>query len=134
VVRPKWSMRPQPLGEGNNISVGGRCHLSFWCSTNLVNTMQNQLSIRVNANNPNHHLWNNHGVWWIHYTVLIDGAWQQRVRHSLGTKDRAVARRKRDRILAFGRGVGDSGRADVVRDASKPRASFTSTSTRGLRA
>jgi hypothetical protein len=96
--------------------------------------MQNQLSIRVNASNPNHHLWNNHGVWWIHYTVLIDGAWQQRVRRSLGTKDRAVARRKRDRILAFERTLGDSSRTGNASEAAKPCATFTSTSTRGLRA
>ena len=61
--------------------------------------MQNQLSIRVNANNPDHHLWNNHGVWWIHYTVLIDGAWQRRVRRSLGTRDIEHARELRDDLL-----------------------------------
>ena len=63
--------------------------------------MQNQLSIRVNANNPDHHLWNNHGVWWIHYTVLEDGLWQRRVRRSLKTRDRAVARQERDRLLSL---------------------------------
>ena len=26
-------------------------------------------AIRVSAENPNHHLWNNHGTWFLHYTV-----------------------------------------------------------------
>ena len=28
-----------------------------------------QLAIRVDESNPNHHLWNNNGTWWLHYTV-----------------------------------------------------------------
>ena len=27
------------------------------------------LSIKIDLENPDHHLWNNHGTWWIHYTV-----------------------------------------------------------------
>ena len=87
--------------------------------------MQNQLSIRVNANNPDHHLWNNHGVWWIHYTVLIDGAWQRRVRKSLGTKERAVARRKRDQLLAFEKGIGVSSGVSIRRDSACHVTAFT---------
>ena len=31
--------------------------------------MQPTLSVRIDPDNPNHHLWNNHGTWWLHYTV-----------------------------------------------------------------
>ena len=54
------------------------------------------LSVRVNCTNPDHHLWNNNGTWFVHYTVYPDQLTKQRVRHSLGTKSRTEARRKRD--------------------------------------
>ncbi|MCB9903520.1 MAG: hypothetical protein H6831_03850 [Planctomycetes bacterium] len=62
--------------------------------------MQRQLSIRIDAENLDHHLWNNYGVWWIHYTVHENGLRVRRVRCSLGTRDRAEARRMRDAIFA----------------------------------
>lgn len=46
--------------------------------------------------NPNHHLWRNGHLWWIHFTVLHDGWRQERVRESLGTADIEEARRRRD--------------------------------------
>ena len=51
------------------------------------------------AAHPNHHLWNNHGTWWVHATVLRGGVRQERVRRSLETHDLAEARRRRDRFL-----------------------------------
>jgi len=57
------------------------------------------LAIRVNPGNPNHHLWRNHGVWWIHY-VVHEGHKKRRVRTSLGTRDLAAARAARDVVLA----------------------------------
>ena len=30
-----------------------------------------KLSLRVNDANENHHLWNNNGTWWVHYTVHL---------------------------------------------------------------
>ena len=83
--------------------------------------MQNQLSIRVNSSNPNHHLWNNHGVWWIHYTVLEDGLWQRRVRRSLKTRDRSVARQKRDRLLSIERDLGTAARFKSEQTSPGPR-------------
>ena len=62
--------------------------------------MSTKLSIRVDAKNPDHHLWNNHGTWWIHYTLHVHGTRIRRVRHSLATSDRAEARRRRDVQLA----------------------------------
>jgi hypothetical protein len=76
--------------------------------------MKNVLSIRVTKANLDHHLWNNHGVWWIHYTVLLDGVRQRRVRHSLATRDRDEARDLRDILLAE---VHETG---VVLDAPRP--------------
>jgi hypothetical protein len=52
--------------------------------------------IRVRAENPNHHLWNNHGTWFLHYTVHPTPFTKERVRRSLGTKDLQVARERRD--------------------------------------
>jgi hypothetical protein len=58
-----------------------------------------KLSLRINPENPNHHLWDNHGTWWIHYTVHPTPWTQRRVRRSLGTSDLDVARRQRDAEL-----------------------------------
>jgi hypothetical protein len=54
------------------------------------------LGIRVRTENPNHHLWNNHGTWFLHYTVHPTPYTKERVRRSLGTKDLATARARRD--------------------------------------
>jgi hypothetical protein len=60
--------------------------------------------IRIAADNPNHHLWNNHGTWFLHYTVHPTQFTKERIRRSLGTKDLAVARTRRD--IFFSR-IGD---------------------------
>jgi len=49
--------------------------------------------------NPNHHIWNNNGTWWAHYTVHNDDYTKERVRVSLGTDDVQIARALRDFIL-----------------------------------
>jgi hypothetical protein len=59
-----------------------------------------QLSLRTNPENPNHHLWNNNGTWFIHYVVHPTPITKERIRKSLGTKSLVEARRKRDAILA----------------------------------
>ena len=56
--------------------------------------------IRVRAENPNHHLWNNHGTWFLHYTVHPTPFTKERIRRSLGTKDIRAARERRDRFFA----------------------------------
>lgn len=56
--------------------------------------------IRVRAENENHHLWNNHGTWFLHYTVHPTPFTKERIRRSLGTKDVAVARARRDAFFA----------------------------------
>ena len=58
-----------------------------------------KLSMRAFTDNPNHHLWNNRGVWWCHFTVHMPDATAQRMRFSLRTTDLGKARDRRDRIL-----------------------------------
>jgi hypothetical protein len=52
--------------------------------------------IRITPDNPNHHLWNNHGTWFLHYTVHPTEFTKERIRRSLGTKDLTLARARRD--------------------------------------
>ena len=58
-----------------------------------------QASVRIWAHNPDHHLWNNHGTWWCHYTVHLPDYTKRRVRLSLGTPSVEQARKLRDQIL-----------------------------------
>ena len=57
------------------------------------------LSIRTDTRNPNHHLWNNNGTWYIAYTALTSPVTAERIRTSLRTRDLERARQKRDRLL-----------------------------------
>lgn len=59
-----------------------------------------KLAIRGLSGSPTHHLWNNNGTWWCHYTVHLPDFTKKRVRMSLDTCDPRVARAKRDAILA----------------------------------
>jgi len=63
-------------------------------------------SIRVEPANPTHHLWNNNGTWWIHYTVHFDHR-KRRVRRSLGTRSLADAIASRDALLVKIAGEGE---------------------------
>lgn len=56
-------------------------------------------SIRIDATNPDHHLYNNNGTWWIHYTSYPTPVTTQRIRRSLKTRCVKEARTKRDAIL-----------------------------------
>ena len=61
---------------------------------------KHHLATRRTKNNPNHHLWNNNGVWWLHFTLrAVTGESRKRHRVSLKTRDLEKARAKRDRIL-----------------------------------
>lgn len=57
-------------------------------------------ALRVRAENANHHLWNNHGTWFLHYTVYPTPFTKERIRRSLGTKDLQTARERRDAFFA----------------------------------
>ena len=65
-----------------------------------MNALTSLPGIRVRAENPNHHLWNNHGTWFLHYTVHPTPFTKERIRRSLGTKDIRVARERRDAFFA----------------------------------
>ena len=58
------------------------------------------LSLRVNRGNPDHHLWNNLGTWWLHYTLHLSGYTTRRIRKNLRTRDLDQARTLRDELLA----------------------------------
>ena len=59
-----------------------------------------ELAIRIRPANPNHHLWNNNGTWWCHYTLHLPDFTKRRVRSSLATPDPRQARARRDTLLA----------------------------------
>ena len=65
-----------------------------------------ELAIRVDETNANHHLWNNNGTWWLHYTVYPTPVTSERRRESLRTKCIEHARYKRDGIF---RALGSEG-------------------------
>lgn len=52
--------------------------------------------IRCRGRNPDHHLYNNNGTWWVHYTVHLPDYSKKRVRQSLRTKCADTARLHRD--------------------------------------
>jgi hypothetical protein len=59
-----------------------------------------KLSIRVSEDNRLHHLWNNNGTWWLHYTEHLADFTKRRVRRSLRTHDLELAIRRRDEALS----------------------------------
>jgi len=66
-----------------------------------INQCHEKLALRVNDSNLNHHLWNNNGTWWVHYTVYPTPVTAERRRKSLKTKNIIEARLRRDKILLF---------------------------------
>ena len=71
-----------------------------------------QLAVRVNPCNARHHLWNNNGTWFVHYTVYPSPITARRIRRSLNTKSLRLAMQRRDQILS---------QKNVSRPASPPR-------------
>ncbi len=71
-------------------------------TNSIAERFQPTLAIRTNPGNPNHHLFNNHGTWWCHYTIHRPDYTKQRVRISLRTRNAYTARRRRDRVLGNG--------------------------------
>ena len=69
-------------------------------TSRIMNALTSLPGIRVRAENPNHHLWNNHGTWFLHYTVHPTSFTKERIRRSLGTKDVNIARERRDTFFA----------------------------------
>ncbi len=63
-------------------------------------TTNQTTALRINPDNANHHLWNNHGTWFLHYTVHPTPFTKERIRRTLGTRDVRVARERRDTFFA----------------------------------
>jgi len=61
--------------------------------------MTHSLAIRLNPANADHHLWDNNGTWFVHYTIHPTPLTKQRIRASLQTKNLAEARLRRDQML-----------------------------------
>ena len=59
-----------------------------------------RLAVRIDGTNPLHHLWNNNGTWWCHFTVHRPCHTKRRVRLSLKTGDPAEACRRRDLLFS----------------------------------
>jgi hypothetical protein len=66
----------------------------------IMSSLAKLPAIRVDAENPNHHLWDNHGTWFLHYTIHPTPFTKERIRRSLGTKDVQIARERRDNFFA----------------------------------
>jgi hypothetical protein len=71
-------------------------------NTTMINATEQtepRRSLRIAEDNPLHHLWNNNGTWWVHYTEHLPDFTKRRVRRSLGTRDQQEAVRRRDALL-----------------------------------
>lgn len=79
-----------------------------------------RIAIRVARSNPDHHLWNNHGTWWCHFTLHLPDFTKRRVRCSLATHSLAEARRRRNRLLA----ADGPGRPPERWSAAQPKAAL----------
>ena len=75
-----------------------------WCTQPptiaTMPTTATATAVRINPDNANHHLWNNHGTWFLHYTVHPTPFTKERVRRSLQTRDLTTARERRDAFFA----------------------------------
>jgi len=58
-------------------------------------------AVRIDTANPRHHLWNNHGSWWCHFTVHLPDHTKYRFRTFLGTARLQEACKLRDALLAL---------------------------------
>ena len=62
--------------------------------------MQRVTRPKLIAKNPNHNLWLNNGVWWVHFTMHLPDYTARRVRRSLNTRSLDEARSRRDALFA----------------------------------
>lgn len=70
----------------------------------IASPVRGTLASKPSEQNPDHHLWNNRGTWWCHFTLHLPDYTSERVRVSLKTADVVEARRRRDELLAAFRG------------------------------
>ena len=48
---------------------------------------------------PDHHIWDNNGTWWAHFSVTRQRGPSKRVRVSLHTNNRKEAQARRDQLM-----------------------------------
>jgi hypothetical protein len=84
----------------------GAAFFVFRCINPLVRLndmkthMENEtLAVRIDSANPDHHLWNNNGSWWCHYTAHYADNTAERIRVSLRTGNVEEARERRDQLF-----------------------------------
>ena len=70
--------------------------------------------VLVLGDNPNHHLWNNTGTWWMHYTQHLPDFTKRRIRRSLQTSDLATALSRRDQLFEQLGVIVTAGTTDVL--------------------
>ena len=58
-----------------------------------------KVATRINDENLNHHIWNNNGSWWGHFTLHLLDHTKARRRQTLRTDNVFVARRRRDLLF-----------------------------------
>lgn len=75
-----------------------------------------QIETRIGSN-LNHHLWNNHRTWWVHYTEHLCDYTKRRVRRSLHTQNLNASRAMRDVLFSEGFFQKASGRS-FLREAA----------------
>lgn len=64
--------------------------------------MKSKTSVNASARPAReHHLWNNHGTFWCHFTVHLPDYTKRRLRLGLATRDFTEARQLRDALLAL---------------------------------
>ena len=58
-----------------------------------------EVVVRIKASNERHHLFNNNGTYWLHYTRHNADYTKERIRESLHTSDLPTALQRRDERL-----------------------------------
>ncbi len=48
---------------------------------------------------PDHHIWDNNGTWWAHFSITRQRGPSKRVRVSLHTSNRKEAQERRDQLM-----------------------------------
>ena len=101
---PNQNILPENLMPSRLGSDGFFVFILSWCVRFSRHTSMNEvptLSVRCQSGNRDHHIWDNNGTFWCHFTVHLPDFTKQRLRVSLDTADIGQARRLRDALFAL---------------------------------
>jgi hypothetical protein len=98
-LKPSTLLHVLIVPQGRSFFVPGVC-VNLQPRTSMTIHKNDQASVRIWAHNPDHHIYNNNGTWWLHYTAYPTPLTTQRLRRSLKTRDVTLARSRRDAVLA----------------------------------